>query len=236
MNRIDEMRGLIDKVKHYTLISEQQQSSQQNNQIEKNIASTITQALDSVIKDMPNILKTVASELGDKDGIIDVPGVYKNDKQEQVQESEMDKIFEIKFDENKFQECMKEDLIKEAGFLSVALSAPVLISMAGKAASWTGKKMNANWLQKFGGKMSHFGEKIHHKYIGIIQKILTPLMPGASEKQVHKAAEIAMIGIIGVLFAGGLSNPSALEAVKAQEIASFAKSELPNILSKIGFS
>lgn len=235
MNRINEMRSLIDKVKHYTLISEQQQSAQQNNQIEKKIATTLTQALDAVVKDMPNILKTVATQAGDKDGIIDVPGVYKNDKEQQVQESESS-LFEIKFNENKFQECMKEDLIKEGGLLGLTLSAPALLNMAGKAASWTGKKMNANWLQRFGGKMSHFGEKIHHKYIGVIEKILTPLMPGASEEQIHKAAEVAMMGIIGVLFAEGLSNPRALEAVKGQELASFAKEKLPNILAKIGFS
>jgi hypothetical protein len=236
MNKINEMRTMIDKVKNYTLIIEQDNGQKKDGQIENNISKTLIQALDILVADMPNILNVIANQQGDKDGIIDAPGVYKFDKQQTVSEIKDGHILEIKFDENKFQECMEEDLIKEAGLLGLTLSAPAIINMTGKIASWTGKKLNTNWLQKFGDKMSHFGEKIHHKYIGTIEKVITPFMPNASKEQIHKVAEIALMGVIGALFAGGLSNPGALEAVKGQELASFVKNELPNIFSKIGFS
>jgi hypothetical protein len=64
----------------------------------------------------------------------------------------------LHFDESKFIEGMSGN-INEAGLVSLVVSAPAILKYGGQASKWVGKKLNSQWLQKWGNKAAEAGEK-----------------------------------------------------------------------------
>lgn len=221
--------------------AQQQQMNPQ--QVQKNIETTMDQGMNALIQQLPTILKNFTSTAGDKDSQLDVPGQQQPQAQQQgqqqaqgqqqVKESEEGRT--LKFDENKFKSHLEEEL-NEGGILGLVASAPAIMQLGGKLIGWTGKKVNSNIMQKWGNSVAHAGHKLHHKYIGALEKIITPFMKGQSKENIHQAAEAMFMTLVAGLFAGGLAAPDLLTAVKGQELASYVKDMAPKALSSLGFA
>jgi len=217
-------------------------SKKRDQQISQNIDVTMDAAMKTLVDNLPGVLANFAKTAGDKDGALDAPGVYDNNAEQPsgqsngqaapIQEGESR---EITFNESKFMECMGEEL-NEAGILGLVASAPAILKYGGQASKWVGKKMNSAWLQKWGEKTAKSGEKLHHKYIGLIEKVLKPLMPNATPEQLHKAADGIFMGGVAILFAGGLANPGMLTGVKGTELGQFALNTLKTAMPSLGFA
>lgn len=215
---------------------QQPKNPQRDKEISKNIDVTMDQAITQVVKGLPAVLDKFVKSSGDKDGALDAPGVYDNNAQPKntIQEGAVN---EVVFDESKFMEAFGEQELDESAFISSFMAAPAILKYGGQFAKWTGNKMNSKWLQKWGGKTAEAGEKLHHKYIQGIEKIIARFMPNASQEQIHKAANVIFMGAVGIAFADGLSHPGIfLNGVKGAELGEFALSKIGNILPKIGFS
>lgn len=214
--------------------------------IAKNIDATMDQAMATVVKNLPNMLANFAKTTGDKDGALDAPGVYDNNAQQapaqgqqapaQAQPIQEGVMKEITFDESKFMECMGGGELEEGGLIGLVASAPAILKYGGQATKWIGKKMNSQWLQKWGGATAKAGEKLHHKYIHVIEKALKPLMPNATPDQLHKAANGVFMGAVGVLFAGSLAHPGMLTGIKGAELGQSALAALQKSLPSLGFA
>jgi len=218
---------------------------QRDQKIAQNIDATMDQAMQTMINKLPGLLANFAKNSGDKDGVIDAPGVYDNQDgavagqpsaQPGGQPIQEGKVNEITFNEAKFFECMDEGELNEGGLLGLAASAPAILKYGGKASQWIGKKMDSAWLQKWGGKTAEAGEKLHHKYISVIEKALKPFMPNATPEQLHKAADGIFMGGVAILFAGGLAHPGLLTGVKGAELGEKALAVMQTALPAIGFA
>ena len=198
------------------------------------------QAMAKLVKGLPGVLAKFAKSGGDKDGVLDAPGVYDNKAQPGAQPGaqpiQEGMVNEIVFNEAIFMETLGDGELNEGGILGLAMAVPAILKYGGKAAEWTGKKMNSQWLQKWGGKTAKAGEKIHHKYIGIIEKAIAPFMPNANKEQIHKAANGIFMGGVAIMFAGGLAHPGILTGVKGAELGEFSLASIGNILPKLGFA
>lgn len=229
--------------------AQQQSNPQRDQQISANIDTTMDQAMNVLVSKLPAVLSQFAKFSGDKDGVIDAPGVYDNKTQAQPQQSaaqnspqqgavkpiQEGESSELTFDEGKFMECMGGSL-NEGGILGLAISAPAILKYGGQATRWIGKQMDSKWLQKWGNKTAEAGEKLHHKYIHAIEKVLKPLMPSATPEQLHKAANGIFMGAVGVLFAGSLAHPGMLTGIKGAELGQEALAALQKSLPSLGFS
>lgn len=236
-----------------------QQPNAQAQQIDKNAKTALSQALAITVKDLPAILKNFVATVGDKDNQLDAAGITPANapaatanapaattqkpatQQSSIQppvaqtNPQIQKESTLTFDENKFKEHAPSKL-DEAGLLGLVLSAPAIVGLAGKAAMWTGKKLNAQWLQKSGHWAEELGHTWHQAYINTIKAAIKPLMPGVDDKKVSQTAEALLMVVVGTIFAGGIGSPDALTGVKGKEIASYAHKILPTILSKVGFA
>ena len=216
-------------------------SQKRDQQISQNIDATMDAAMKALVDSLPELLSNFAKTSGDKDGVIDAPGVYGNNAQpeggqtQQAQPIKEGELRSITFDESKFMETMGGDL-NEGGLLGIVASAPAILKYGGQASKWIGKKMNSQWLEKWGEKTAKTGEKLHHKYIGLIEKVLKPLMPNATPEQLHKAADGIFMGGVAILFAGGLANPGMLTGIKGAELGQFATNTIKNVLPTLGFA
>jgi hypothetical protein len=205
--------------------------------IGQNIDATMDQAMAKMVQGLPAVLAKFAKAGGDKDGALDASGVYDNDgANAQAQPIQEGMVNEITFNEAVFMETMGEGELNEGGILGLAMAVPAILKYGGKAAEWTGKKMNSQWLQKWGGKTAKAGEKIHHKYIGVIEKVIAPFMPNANKEQLHKAANGIFMGGVAIMFAGGLAHPGILTGVKGAELGEFSLASIGKILPKLGFA
>lgn len=202
-----------------------QQTSPQN--VQKNVQTNMDQAMSVLAQQLPAILKNFTATVGNKDGQIEVPG-QQNAQPQQVRESE------LKFNEEKYKSNYGE--LNEGGLLGLVASAPAILQLGGKILQRLGSKTNPNIVQKFGGVVAKAGESLHHKYIGAIENILNPFMRNASPDTRKKAAEALMMSLVAVLFAGSLSDPSSLSAVKGKELASYATKLAPKVLASMGFA
>jgi len=216
---------------------------QRDQKISQNIDATMDQAMAKMVQGLPAVLANFAKAGGDKDGALDAPGVYDNDASAQAQPAQAGAqpiqegmMNEITFNEAVFMETMGEGELNEGGILGLAMAVPAILKYGGKAAEWTGKKMNSGWLQKWGGKTAKAGEKIHHKYIGVIEKAIAPFMPKANKEQIHKAANGIFMGGVAIMFAGGLAHPGILTGVKGAELGEFSLASLAKVLPNLGFA
>lgn len=229
LGRMRELAGII---------SEQQVNTQQIQQAKQKASqvfdANLKASLDAVIKQLPTTLSNYAKTGGDKDGSLEIKGTEKANSQQQKQSSL----------------AIKEDSINEAvGALaaSVALSAPTVINLMGKAGKWTGKKLNQKWLQLAGDKMHKFGEKWHHAYEGYIYKLLKKMIPNAKEETLKKASSavfmsiIATMGLVSGAGAAGFAAKGevglagaegALASVKSGEVATHVAKALPRIIAQ----
>ena len=217
--------------------------TQPNNKGVENISQndvdqSVKIAMDSILKSLPNILSTIAKTTGNKDGQLEIGQQPAQKQQQQAPKSgqQVQAVTQegsLKFDEGKYK---KYEELNEAGIIGLVASAPAIMNFGGKLVQKLGVKTNSTTLQKFGTAISHTGEKLHNAYLGTIEKMITPLMKGQSPETIKKASEAVFMGLVGVLFAGGVANPSFLEAVKGKELAQFSQGALTKVLSQIGFS
>lgn len=214
-------------------------TQKRDQQISQNIDVTMDAAMKTLVDSLPELLANFAKSSGDKDGAVDAPGVYDNNAQPEsgqaAQPIQEGTLREITFDESKFMECMGEEL-NEAGLIGLVASAPAILKYGGQASKWIGKKMNSQWLQKWGDKTAKAGEKLHHKYISLIEKVLKPLMPNATPEQLHKAADGIFMSGVAILFAGGLAHPGLLTGVKGGELGELALNALKGAMPSLGFA
>lgn len=211
----------------------------------QNIEKTMDQGMNSLIQQLPNILKNFTETVGDKDGQLDIAGQQQNqqqpaqsqqqNQQQPAQVKESNQIRELKFDENKFKSHLSDE-INEGGIIGLAASAPAIMQLGGKLIGWTGKKVNSNVMQKWGKSVADAGHKLHHKYIGALEKVVAPFMKNSSKEDVHKAAEAMFMTLVAGLFAGGLTAPDLLTGVKGQELAQYVGKIAPKVLGGLGFS
>ena len=190
-----------------------------------NIIKTMDTALKGITGDLEGVLTKALSQIGDKDGEIDIA------------ENIGIKTKDLEFDEEVYNQNINEGGDPVSLALGLAMSPPAIMQTGGKIAGWLGKKLNQGWLEKIGGRVAKAGDNLHHKYIHFFEKIVRKFVPQeTSDEQVHKIAEAMMMGIVGILFAMGVANPGALEAVKGQELAGYVKKVLPSILPKLGIA
>ena len=218
----------------------------------QNIEKTMDQGMNSLIQQLPNILKNFTTTVGDKDGQLDIAGQQQQNnqqvqgqkqqqqpvqgqQQQPAQVKESAQIRELKFDENKFKSHLSDEM-NEGGIMGLVASAPAIMQLGGKLIGWTGKKVNSNVMQKWGKSVADAGHKLHHKYIGALEKVIAPFMKNSSKEDVHKAAEAMFMTLVAGLFAGGLTAPDLLTGVKGQELAQYVGKIAPKAMGGLGFS
>jgi hypothetical protein len=209
----------------------------------QNIQTNMKQGMDVLMKDLPNILKTFTTTAGDKDGQLETGEevAQQNAKQQprqntqiqqQVKEGKNNK--ELMFDEDKYNSHFKD--LDESLVAGLIASAPGIMQMGGKLLQKMGSKTNPNIVQKFGKSIAGAGEKLHHVYLGAIEKMITPLMPNANPETKKKAAEAVFMVLVSTLFASHIAHPDALSVVKGTEIAEYVKKIIPGVMSSVGFA
>jgi len=182
----------------------------------------LKKAMAQITQALPADLKKVATTTGDRDGQLEV-------QKEHV---------ELKINE--------AGLIMAAGTI---LAAPKIIELMGQGLNKLGIKTNAQILQKFGNKMSHFGHAIHKKYVGVIEAILKPMTGYMDDNQRHELAGSILTMIVAGLgvasIHGAISAAQAghaavasgegfLAAIKGLEIAEKVRELLPAALAAGG--
>jgi hypothetical protein len=216
---------------------------------QSDVDQSLKTAMDSLMSNLPNILSTIAKTTGNKDGQLEIGGqpaqpTSKPQPQQQAtqqtqpapqqaQPANVTQEGTLKFNENKYKEYEE---LNEAGIIGLVASAPAIMNFGGKLVQKLGVKTNSDVLKKFGTAISHTGEKLHGTYLSAIEKVITPLMKGQKPETIHKAAEAVFMGLVGVLFAGGISHPNFLQAVKGKELAQFSQKAVTGVLSQLGFS
>lgn len=223
---------------------QQQQQQPTTNLDPAKVDQAMAQGMDAMIKNLPNLLKKFTTTVGDKDGQLDTgdekpqaqQGAQANTQQaaqnKQVQEG--GKKRELMFDEEKYNSECKD--LQEGGLLGLVASTPAIMQMGGKLLQKMGSKTNPNFIQKFGKTVADAGEKLHHKYLGVIEKAISPFMPSATPEVKKKAAEAMFMVLVTGLFASGLSHPDLLSGVKGKEMADYVAQLMPSAMSSIGFA
>lgn len=207
----------------------------------KVVQTNMAQGMAELIKALPNTLKTFTTTKGDKDGQLETgeeqtqPATAAPQAgQQTAAPAPIKENTELKFDENKYKEQFSE--LDEALVAGLIASAPTIMKYGGTLLQKMGSKTNPNIIQKFGKVVADSGEKLHHTYIGVIEKLIAPLMPSAKPETKHKAAEALFMVLVSGLFASTMMVPDALTAVKGSELATYIVKQLPNIMSTIGFA
>jgi len=206
----------------------------------KIIQTNMAQGMAELIKSLPNALKTFTTTLGDKDGQLETGEEPKQvvapqaGQQAAVAPTPIKENKELSFDENKFKENFTE--LDEALIAGLIASAPTIMKYGGTLLQKMGSKTNPNIIQKFGKVVADSGEKLHHTYLGVIEKLITPLMTNAKPETRHKAAEALFMVLVSGLFASTMMVPDALTAVKGSELSAYIVKQIPNIMSTIGFA
>lgn len=218
------------------------------------IQTNMNQGMAALMQALPGILKTFTTTVGDKDGQLDVAGQPQNNQQAQgerapqqpaqaqpqkgtqtqAQPIKEEKNRELFFDETKFNSEVGG--LNEGGVIGLVASAPAILQFGGKLLQKLGSKTNPNIIQKFGGQVSKAGEALHHTYIGVIEKALTPFMPNADASTKHKTAEGVFMVLVSGLLVGTLASPNTLSVVKGKELADYVRKIAPSIMSSVGFA
>lgn len=210
------------------------------------IQTNMAQGMEVLMQQLPNIMKSFTATAGDKDGKLETgeEQVAQPQPQAQAQQAqpqqpqqvkEGKKSRELMFDEEKYKKQV-EDELEESLVAGLIASAPAIMQLGGKLLQKMGSKTNPNIIQKFGKTVAGAGEKLHHQYLGVIEKIISPLMPNAKPETKKKAAEAMFMVLVSTLFASHLAHPDALTAVKGKEIASYVGKLIPGVMASIGFS
>ena len=116
-----------------------------------------------------------------------------------------------------------KEQVDEAIFSLVAgavAAIPGILKGLGWIAKKAGKWIGSEKLQSIGETGSEWGDKLHHKYIGWVQKLLWPLFKALKikdEKTKKKVANIVFLILIGVLAAD--AGISAYDAFSNSQVA-----------------
>jgi len=128
------------------------------------------------------------------------------------------------------------------------LALPAITQILGKSIAWAGGKIGSGDMKQFGEKTQELGDKLHHKYEHVLDKILSPFTKNMDEKKRHVVNKVVFYSILAVVGGVGIGGAvhaagsgahalaaaeGGLSAIKAGEIAAGAAELLPAILSKI---
>jgi hypothetical protein len=141
--------------------------------------------------------------------------------------------------------------VKEAvGMLAAGavLALPEISKMVGKASEFLGKKLDNQTIQNFGQKAKVFGDRMHHKYEGFIDKLTLPFTRNIDPEKRKIINKIVFYSIVATFFGigatGAVSAATAgntglaaveggLSSVKASELAAAAKEIIPKVISSM---
>lgn len=195
-------------------------------------------AMKIVLKDLPADLKDAAGS--DKE-IELAPGIDAVADKE-LKEAIAECLNAAMQDEQQVDEAIGSILV------GGALALPAITKIVGKAASWAGTKIGSGDLAEWGKAAQEFGDNLHHKYEGMLDKLLSPFtknMPEQKRAVLNKVIFYAIIaavggaGIAGAAKAAGAGQATiaaiegGLSGIKAQEIASAASQVIPRVLSGV---
>jgi len=205
-------------------------------QVDATFEREIDSALNQIMRELPQDLQQVATTQGDRDGQLEPVGqagaqgsVQGTQPAQQVAEAELD-----------------EALL--ATIAGGALAAPAIANLIGKATAFLGKKLDNQTIQGFGEKVSHIADHLHHKYIGTIEKIISPMTRNATPETRHKISMgifYALVAVLGGAGAIGASHAAhtgniglaavegGLTGVKASELITAARAVIPKILGQV---
>ncbi len=217
----------------------QQQTQQNSAQNDANFEREVDAALNQIMQILPQELNKLATTQGDRDGQIELIGQEQNaNTPPQPQQT------------NPIQEQIDGELNEAIGALIAggALALPAIGNLVSKAVSFLGKKIDSQAVQHVGEKIGHIAEHLHHKYEGIIDKILSPLTKNLdpnTRQKINKGVFYALVATLGGAgFAGATSAvqggnlglaavEGGLTGVKASELFAAARPIVLKILGHV---
>lgn len=207
-----------------------------------NLEQQMDIALGQLMQALPQELQQVATTQGDRDGQLELVGQQQAPQQTQQTQVTQPAQQTQPIAENELNEAILSVL---AGG---ALALPAIGNLVGKTMSFLGKKADSQTLQAMGQKVNHAAHNLHHKYEGIIDKILMPLTKNANpqtRKNINTAVFYALVAVLGGVGAVGATHAvhggnvglaaveGGLSTVKASELVSLAKDIIPKVFSNV---
>jgi hypothetical protein len=128
------------------------------------------------------------------------------------------------------------------------MALPAIGNLVGKGISFLGQKTDNQTIQAMGEKVSHVAEHLHHKYLSVLQGILSPYtgsLPPQMRDSINNTIFYAIVAALGAAGAVGASHAAhggqlglasvegGLTSVKATELVNAAKSIIPKILAQV---
>ncbi len=206
----------------------------------------IDTALSQIVQTLPQELQKVATTQGDRDGQLEPVGQTAQQPlagQQTVQATQQSQTSQPAVPTQQVAETELDEALL-ATIAGGALAAPAIAGLIGKTASFLGKKLDNQTIQAFGEKVSHMAEHLHHKYIGTIEKLISPLTQRADPQTRTKIANgifyalVATLGGAGALGASHAAHSGnlglaaiegGLTGVKASELISAVRGIIPKI-------
>jgi hypothetical protein len=183
-----------------------------------NIDREMNQAMDQLMRELPQSIDNYAKEVGDRDG-------------------------ELELQENTINEA--SPLLLGA---SALLAAPKIAELLGKGLGKIGQSVDSQTLRTWGEKLSKLGHSWHDKYLGVIERIISPFTRNATPEQKRAIANGILMSLIitfGVTSFQGAATAAAqgkaataavetgLGGVKASEIVAAAKKIIPKVMGML---
>jgi hypothetical protein len=212
-----------------------------NPQAEVAAEKNVEDAMAKVIGNLGAQLGYVAQSQGNKDGKLEVIPEYNS----LSEDSEIELDFDA--EENPFMDEKLDEGLALLGGL--ALSAPAILKGGSWLAGKLGKKVDSATLQKISTFLANKSDKLHHLYLGTIEKIIQKVYPGIDPKTNEKVSSILLTMLIaalavdatsaasGALKAGEMAHAGAegiLASIKGSEVGAVIAKEIPDLMKAIG--
>ena len=205
---------------------------------EKNVEDAIMKVINNLAPQLDYVAKTQ----GNHDGKLEVvPEQFEIMSEDQEIEIDLDEA------ENPFTEQKMDEGLALLGGL--ALSAPAILKGGSWLAAKLGKKVDSATLQKLSTFLANKSDKLHHLYLGAIEKIIQKLYPSIDPKTNAKVSGIILTVIIAALAVDATATAShafkvgqmahagaegILASIKSSEVGATIAKEIPDIMKAIG--
>ena len=232
--QIDEMRKVLrsiirEELKKKTL-NEIEFSSNNNSTVDAN--SDEAKVLDTVMSDFIKNLKADKSE------------IERTANDQAAVQAIVDDNPELK------KINQQDEAVGAVLIASIVAAIPKLIEHVGSAIKFANKLFKSKRIENWGEWFQSAGHKLHHKYIGFVQKILVYTIPNFKQLDAKKQEKIAervwMVIVAGLLVTSAVGAyhawtsgelqmagiEGALAAVKNGEVAAWISAEVAAIISK----
>lgn len=186
---------------------------------EEALTKEIEAALKTVINDLPKELKTLADG-----GELELTGQFDKEAEQELNEA------------------------LGALIAGGALALPALTQILGKTVKWAGGKLGSGDVKEWGEAIEHIGHDLHHKYEGILDKILSPVTKNMSPDKRALTNKLIFYSIVAVLGGAGIAGAAkaagagqaglaavegGLSGVKASELVAAARQVIPRVLGNM---